>query len=113
MSCGTNINSLIKECEKAGLSGLEKLYGIPATIGGAIVMNASAFNVSVSDKLQSVLVLKDNKTFVLDKSDCSFSYRNSKFSSGKYAILSATFLLDHVDYNFIKENVKLLIKQYR
>ncbi len=106
VSCGTNLNSLIIECKKNGLSGLEKLYGIPATIGGALTMNASAFNTSISDRLESVLALKDDKPIILEKQDCSFSYRKSRFLSEKYAILSANFVLNKCDANIILENIK-------
>ena len=35
------------------LAGLENLYGIPATVGGAVYMNAGAFSSQISDVLVS------------------------------------------------------------
>lgn len=109
-ACGTNINTIIKLCERSGLSGLENLYGIPATIGGALVMNASAFGVNVSDRLISVLTIYNGKITRFYKKDCCFSYRKSKFSTGKYALLTATFDLDYKDQKSISENIKNVIE---
>ena len=40
----------------AGLSGLEPLWGIPATVGGACFMNAGAYDACTADVLESVTV---------------------------------------------------------
>lgn len=92
-SCGTSLSLLINKCKDLGFSGLEKLYGIPATLGGAITMNAGAFGQVISDKLVSVCVIKKGNILYYDKNQCAFSYRKSRFQSSKDIILSATFSL--------------------
>lgn len=93
-ACGVPINVLCRKMAEASLGGLESLYGIPGTVGGALRMNASAFGSAVSDVLEFVTVfdLSKNKTEVLFKRDCDFSYRHSIFSENKsLIILSAAF----------------------
>ena len=112
-TCGVKLCNLIKQCKNQGLSGLESLCGIPATVGGAIVMNAGAFNSCISDKLISVYALYEDKPVIIDKQNCSFSYRKSKFLNSKYTILSATFSLDFKPTLEIENNIKSFIKMRR
>jgi len=78
------------------LAGMERLYGIPGTIGGALRGNAGAFGMAIQDVVQEVTVLdsttRDIKIF--SKEECNFSYRNSIFKQNdKLVILSAKFQL--------------------
>jgi len=91
--CGSNLNAVINSCIHNGLGGLEKLAGIPATVGGAITMNASAFGVNISDYLQDVTALVEGKVQNFTKKECNFGYRNSIFLKNDIAILSARFKL--------------------
>ncbi len=96
-TCGVLVEKLINFTTNHGLSGLENLAGIPATLGGAIVMNAGAFGSCISDYLTSVEVLTGGKIIKHLKKDCDFGYRTSKFLGGGQVILSATFKLKSVD----------------
>ena len=74
------------------LSGFGDLYwahSIPGTLGGALKSNAGAHGGTIGDLVQSVEVLRDGKKITLTKSDCGFSYRNSKFLDSDI-ILNAT-----------------------
>lgn len=73
-----------------GLSGFEKLSGIPGTLGGAIYMNAGAYGSEIKDIVKSVTYIDENLT--LQKafpSELDFGYRKSMFSGTKHIILSA------------------------
>jgi UDP-N-acetylmuramate dehydrogenase len=70
-----------KKAAAAGLSGLEFACGIPGLVGGAAVMNAGAFNSSVSDIIDYVEVLREKEVVRLNKSECGFSYRQSSFKN--------------------------------
>ena len=109
-SCGVNLNLLIKNLRDKNLSGLEKLYGIPATVGGAVVMNAGAFNETISQKLIKVCALTNGKMVCYDKNQCAFSYRKSRFLNKKSVVLSATFLLDTLDKSQIDANINETIE---
>ncbi len=94
---GVSLNKLIITSKKHNLSGLEYLYGIPATVGGAIAMNAGAFGSSISDLIESVKTIKDGKIVEYKKSECDFNYRSSRFLIDNETIVSATFKLKYQD----------------
>lgn len=75
-----------------GLSGLEWATGIPASIGGIIYMNASAYNEAISDVIESVLVYKDSHLEWLKLADLHFDYRISSFQENKDWIIVAVNL---------------------
>lgn len=75
---GVQINSLIKVLLNKGFGGLEFLSGLPGTVGGAVYMNAGAFNGEIKDIIEAVYLsdLSGNeRIFSID--DMGFSYRNS------------------------------------
>jgi UDP-N-acetylmuramate dehydrogenase len=90
---GTSLARLIRESVEKGLSGLEKLYGIPGTVAGAIKMNAGSFGVQISDHLRSVTYMDSSGQIEKREKEASgFRYRTSLFTSSE-SILSALFEL--------------------
>ncbi len=88
--CGASLNSVINFAADNSLSGLEGLCGIPASLGGAIYMNASSNGVAISDYIKSVKIIDRNLNLkTLQKKDIGFSYRHSNF---KKAIIIETAL---------------------
>ena len=73
------------------ISTLTNLAGIPATIGGAIVMNAGAFKSSISDNLLWVKYLEKGKLYKKSIDELTFGYRNSQFKKENIIILEASF----------------------
>ena len=62
----------------ANLSGLEFLFGIPGTIGGALRMNAGANGTETKDVLiEAVGIGRDGKKYAFSNADMEFTYRNS------------------------------------
>jgi UDP-N-acetylmuramate dehydrogenase len=62
----------------ANLSGLEFLFGIPGTIGGALRMNAGANGTETKDVLiEAVGIGRDGKKHAFSNADMEFTYRNS------------------------------------
>ena len=88
---GASLEKLIKFAVEHRLSGIEALSGIPASVGGAIVMNAGAFGHNISDCIETVETLKDGKLKVYEKQDCRFGYRKSRFYRKDEVVVSATF----------------------
>ena len=95
VEAGFKTQALSKLALEKKLSGFEFLIGIPATLGGAIYMNAGAHGQTISDYLISAKVYdyKNNKTLTLKKEELNFSYRHSIFSEKPYILLSAKFNL--------------------
>ncbi len=94
VGAGYSFALLGTKASQAGFSGLEFASGIPASIGGAIFMNAGANGSEVKDALYSIDYLNDEGELVtLLRDDLSFSYRTSAFQTMKGAIIGATFKL--------------------
>ncbi|MBR2871810.1 MAG: UDP-N-acetylmuramate dehydrogenase [Clostridia bacterium] len=90
-TAGVRLCDLVLFSAEFGLFGGETLVGIPATVGGATVMNAGAYGYSISDFIQSVTTVKKGKLIKYDKNQCGFSYRRSVFQNRKEAIISVDF----------------------
>lgn len=93
--------ALDKVCELAalaGLAGMEKLSGIPGSIGGAVYMNAGAFGQETFDCLEYVQAVDfDGRPAVLLKKDLPHSYRRVDGLDG-YIVLGAGFSLEKKDF---------------
>ncbi len=94
VSAGALLSDFIRLLALNGYSDLAHLYGIPASVGGAISMNAGAFNHNISDSLISVSCLVGDKIVIFDNDECEFSYRSSRFLRDGYPIIEATFSLN-------------------
>ncbi len=103
---GASVEKLIKFTLLNRLSGVESLAGIPATVGGAVVMNAGAFGRSVSDCIQTVETLKDGKLKIYNKDECKFGYRTSRFFGKKEIVVSASFKFEKKDKESLVNSVK-------
>jgi UDP-N-acetylmuramate dehydrogenase len=104
-SAGKDVQQLVLETAKAGLSGLECLAGIPGTIGGAVKMNAGGTYGDIGSAVQSVTVMDSSgKVTLLQKDDLTFEYRRSNISA-KF-ILGATFALSEDDPQRVMNKVK-------
>ncbi len=81
-----------------GLTGLEFAAGIPATVGGAVFMNAGANGYQTSDVLEKIVYLTDELELVtLEKDRLDFSYRRSSLQKKKGIVLEATFKLKSME----------------
>ncbi|MFN4012801.1 MAG: UDP-N-acetylmuramate dehydrogenase [Aquificaceae bacterium] len=77
---GVLLSKLIHLSLKEGLEGFYRLVGFPATVGGAIAMNAGAFGYEISEHLREVAFLDwDGQLHIAKKEELSFSYRSSSF----------------------------------
>lgn len=87
---------LDKVCElacKAGLAGMEKLSGIPGSVGGAVFMNAGAYGQETADCLEYFDIIDwEGRPATLSKEGVKFSYRHVE-GLPKCIILSAGFSL--------------------
>ena len=109
VKCGSAVlnSKLCVFARNNGLSGLEFLYGIPGTVGGAVYMNAGAYSKEVKDViLCSYCINEDNKVLKLRKDEMLFSYRKSIYQKSKNVIVSATFKLKKLDPKVIECNMK-------
>ena len=107
---GFPISDLSKAAAEKNLSGLDFIYGMPGSVGGAVWMNARCYDVSVSDILLNIDYLDENfEIKTLDGVDIrkKFSYKFSPFQNSNCVILSASFLLKKDNKDNIWNNMKL------
>jgi len=91
---GVTLDDLVSIAVENHLAGIERLSGIPGTVGGAIYMNAGAFDVEIKDVVDSVEVFKDGIFKVLKRDDISFSYRKSSITDE--IVTAASFSMKYV-----------------
>lgn len=86
------------------LTGLEFAHGIPGSLGGAIVMNAGAYDGEIKNVVKSVRLLdEDLKVIEVPGDEMNFSYRHSLVQERDLIVLGATFSLEDGDKNEIRE----------
>ena len=99
---GMPLFDVVRSARDAGLSGIERLAGIPGSFGGAIRGNAGAFGTEIGNVITSV------KGYVRDigmvkeysRKECGFAYRMSLFKKNPdLIILSAEIKLTPGDKN--------------
>ena len=84
---GLTLRDLVRFCSQRGLGGLEFLSGIPGTVGGAVTMNAGAFGRAMGDVVQQVdLVTPEGEFTSKNRSDLTFSYRESSIQEGSLVV---------------------------
>ncbi|MBQ0101212.1 MAG: UDP-N-acetylmuramate dehydrogenase [Firmicutes bacterium] len=108
--CGAQLSKVCLLASNEGLSGIEKLFGIPGSVGGAVYMNAGAYGSEIKDVCTSVTVLDgEGNTVTLSNADCDFSYRRSVFTGSGNVILSARFALTPGDPAVIRSEMDEII----
>lgn len=106
--CGVKIQMASKLACENGLGGFEFMIGFPASIGGAVYMNASAHGQAISDYLvfAEVFDLKTKELLKLSKEDLKFDYRKSVCQDKKYIVISAEFVLRLGDKDEIQNRME-------
>lgn len=106
---GARLIDTSNEAYEAGLTGLEFACGIPGSIGGAVYMNAGAYDGEVSESIESVTVLTlEGEIKSLKNKDLEFSYRHSAIQQSHDIVLEVVFSLDHGKKKAIKERMEEL-----
>lgn len=91
---GAMLAVVSKTAAKHSLTGLEFAAGIPGTIGGAIVMNAGAYDGEMKQVVKSVTVLSENgEVMVLSNETMNFGYRTSVIKNRPFIVLETELVL--------------------
>jgi UDP-N-acetylmuramate dehydrogenase len=107
---GILLAALASEAAKHSLTGLEFAHGIPGTLGGAVTMNAGAYDGEMRQVIEQVRVLDQNGEIVtFENEQCAFSYRHSAFSNGEFLVLSAELKLSPGDASAIRSRMSELM----
>lgn len=104
---GESLIALSINAMKNGLSGLEFASGIPATVGGAVYMNAGAYKCCMADIIKEVFIYRDGKMEWMPKEECEYSYRTSIFQKHHdWIILAVRLQMEKKDPEEIRELVE-------
>ena len=76
---GCSLTALAKESVQRGLMGLERLCGIPGTVGGAVAMNAGAYGGEIKNVLRRVRLYRDGAFVWEDARLDELGYRKSPY----------------------------------
>lgn len=88
------------------LTGFEFACGIPGSVGGAVFMNAGAYDGEIQDIFASCdVLLADGRVVTMMKEEMAFSYRHSTLQDQHAIILSARFDLARGDQDQIKKRM--------
>ncbi len=91
---GLPLAQLSRAAADRSLKGLEFAIGIPGSLGGALVMNAGAYDGQMSDLVLEVRVMdKTGQTRVLTEQELGYSYRESRLKHTDLLILSGRLQL--------------------
>lgn len=91
---GASLACLCKFAHSCGLTGLEFAWGIPGTVGGAVFMNAGAYDGEMKNVVHSVShISPDGKIGRIEKENLSFGYRTSVYRDNGMIITGVTLKL--------------------
>jgi len=104
---GASLTGVAAIARDNGLTGLEFAYGIPGSVGGAVVMNAGAYGGEIVDVLREATVLDANGTFHrLNSQQLELKYRHSNIEERGYIVLEAVFELKRGNVSDITETME-------
>ncbi|MEO0102101.1 MAG: UDP-N-acetylmuramate dehydrogenase [candidate division WOR-3 bacterium] len=117
IGAATPLGEVVNYCLAKELTGAEFLWGIPGTVGGAVINNAGAFGISFSEILDKVRIIKDDGQIEeRQKEKIHFGYRecqiNPPFPSSfsqkiiTGVITSVTIKLRKGNRNLIRKKIK-------
>ncbi|OTN77413.1 UDP-N-acetylenolpyruvoylglucosamine reductase [Enterococcus sp. 8G7_MSG3316] len=88
------------------LTGFEFACGIPGSVGGAVFMNAGAYEGEIQDVFASCdVLLADGQIVTYKKEEMDFAYRHSALQDQHAVILSARFELAEGPQEHIKKRM--------
>lgn len=111
---GLRLTTMAKRLADMSLAGFEFAAGIPGTVGGAITMNAGAYDGEIKDSLVSVTVMDtDGQIKDIKADDLQLSYRHSVLQDSAYTVLSGTFCFNRGDADEIRGRIRELNERRR
>lgn len=103
---GATLAQLCKFALNCGLTGLEFAWGIPGSVGGAVFMNAGAYDGEMKNVVHSVShVSPDGKIGRIEKDDLDFGYRTSVYRKNNMIITGVTLKLEKGNTDDIRDKM--------
>lgn len=100
---GATIINVSRFALEQSVTGLEFACGIPGSVGGAVYMNAGAYDGDISQVIDSAVVLTDEgELLTLTNEEMELTYRSSLIAKRGYIVLEARFAAKKGDLAAIK-----------
>ena len=109
VGAGVNMFVLNNYLKQKGIGGLEWSYGIPGSVGGAVIMNAGAFGEEFGKFVKKVKILKHGKYIWVDS--FKFAYRNSNFKKDKSIVVAVVLQLNKSNSLAVEEGQKYYLEK--
>ena len=104
---GALLGTVAQTAAKNSLTGMEFASGIPGTIGGAIVMNAGAYDGEMKMIVEKVTVLTNEGDIrIYNCEEMEFGYRTSRMKREKGIVIAVTLSLEDGDKAVIQDKMK-------
>jgi UDP-N-acetylmuramate dehydrogenase len=103
----TNLGTVVLECAKRDLGGMEGLMGVPGTVGGALRMNAGAYGTEIGDLVRALTLFHGGTGLIetVKTEEVRFEYRHTSFSPDD-VMLSTALELQSRPYALIMNRLK-------
>ena len=107
---GALLSKVGKVVAEKGYAGFEFATGIPGSVGGAIMMNAGAYDGEIGNFLEYAIVLDENGNEQrLTREDMDFGYRHSSVMDKGYVVLEVCLKFEKGDRDAILQRVEELL----
>jgi UDP-N-acetylmuramate dehydrogenase len=106
---GVDLSGLVHRTADWGLCGMESLAGIPGLLGGAVRGNAGAYGSCIGEVTETVFALhaESLELLALDREECAFAYRMSRFKRDpRLIVVSALLALTPGDAGEVRRKVE-------
>ena len=108
VGAGVNLFVLNHFCQSKGFTGIEWSYGIPASVGGAVKMNAGAYGGEFCFFVKEVVVFDGVKTKI--RKNLTYSYRKGCLKKNEI-LLYAVLQLEDGDKKQILDSMLSVLKK--
>lgn len=111
---GASLAAIARTALMQELTGFEFAAGIPGSLGGAIVMNAGAYDGEMKQAVEEVhLMTPQGRTVIKSCEEMKFSYRHSLLKEEKYLVLRVVLRLKKGSREAIQERMEELAGKRR
>ena len=111
--CGASLTAVSRIAGRSSLTGLEFAFGIPGSVGGAVYMNAGAYDGEMADVVRSTRAVDPVSGVIrtVTGEEHGFGYRNSVFKKTGEIVLSTEFELKPGDGDEISAKMAELMER--
>ena len=110
--CGAQLSNISKRALEESLHGFEFACGIPGSVGGAVFMNAGAYDSEMVRVVKNAIVLDDKGEIrELNNEELELGYRTSAIMKYGYFVLQVRIGLEKGDKEKVKARIDELTKR--